>query len=167
MCWIQGPGFVVYSFWQCCGVQSLWLWQGLSLSVSNSKWVSGRSLSPPAGRLEYCCGKSFLWATCHTRVKPTRRSWSLSPVVGGWILLKAALDQCEYWEDVHQSLMQWQAALVQWEWSFLFCEPGCWCRQRAGMVLAWLGLSVLALGSVTAEGKVQVYFLKKVWLEDT
>lgn len=111
MCWIQGAGFVVYSFWQCCLVQSLWLWQGLSLSVSNSKWVSGRSLSPPAGRLEYCCGKSFLWATCRTRVKPTRRSWSLSPVVGGWILLRAALDQCEYWEDVHQSLMQWRSTV--------------------------------------------------------
>lgn len=52
------------------------------------------------GLLEYCCGKSSLWVTCHTPVKPTRRCWSLSLAEGGWILPKTVQGLCEYLQEV-------------------------------------------------------------------
>lgn len=54
------------------------------------------SAAPPAGHLGYCCGRSSLWVTCHTPVKPTRRCWSLLPVEAGWILPKIVQGQCKY-----------------------------------------------------------------------
>lgn len=54
------------------------------------------TLSPPAGRLEYCCGRSSPWVTCRIPVSPTRRCWSLSPAEEGWTPRRAARGQCEY-----------------------------------------------------------------------
>lgn len=59
-------------------------------------------LSPPAGHLEYCCGRSSLWVTCHTPAKPTKRCWSSSLAEAGWILPRAVQGLCEYWQEVHQ-----------------------------------------------------------------
>lgn len=55
---------------------------------------------PPAGHLEYCCGRSSPWVTCRTPAKPTKRSWSLSPAEAGWILLRTVRALCEYRQEV-------------------------------------------------------------------
>ena len=85
-----------------CSILVSSVWGARRFNVWYTWWrpLSCWSVSPPAGRLECCCGRSCLWVTCRIRVKPTKRCWSLSLPEAGWILPRAAQGPCEYCQEV-------------------------------------------------------------------
>lgn len=100
-------------------------------TVSQSE-LSFWSVSPPAGRLECCCGRSSLWGTCRIPVRPTRRCWSSSPAEAGWILPRAARGLCESWgrnnkeRSLGVKLEQFKSSVEAWILHSLTPLKGNW-----------------------------------------
>lgn len=110
---------------------------------------------PPAGHLEYCCGRSSPWVTCRIPAKATKRFWSLSPAEAGWTLLRTVRGLCEYGQEVqcrHQSGSTGQQKLFRQlfnpfpatalfiefcfhEPSFLIIEINAFLRHRIHLIL--------------------------------